>query len=114
MKNPAQNTVQTQGERCTRCLQPVTGRTPRCPNCGHPISQGGRRLSLWIGVGGVSALLFVVLLMWLVVRNEDLQNAPVPVDEQTQAQQEILPETSKQAEKDTKPPEPEKQPPLNK
>jgi hypothetical protein len=70
-----------------------------------------RNLTLWIGVGGVGAILFVVLLMWLVVYNEDVQKAPVPVDDAS-AQTDILPETSKEADKE--PPKPEKAPPLNK
>jgi hypothetical protein len=71
-----------------------------------------RNLSLWIGVGGVGAILFVVMLMWLVVHNEDVANRPVPVDDETAAKQtEILPETSKSA--DQEPAKPEKAPPLN-
>jgi hypothetical protein len=71
-----------------------------------------RSLTLWIGVGGVGAILFVVLLMWLVVHNEDVINRPVPVDEQSAAQQAPLPETSKEADKE--PSKPETPPPLDK
>ena len=101
------------GERCPRCKQVLDTPARRCSNCGQPISGSGRKLTLWIGVGGVAALLFLVALMWVVVLNEDVMKAPVPVDEQTAArQQEILPETSKEADK--APAQPEKAPPLNK
>jgi hypothetical protein len=71
-----------------------------------------RNLPLIIGVGGVGAILFVVLLMWLVVHNEDVINQPVPVDDETAARQtEILPDTSTTADKE--PPKPDKKPPLN-
>jgi hypothetical protein len=89
----------------------VDAEATRCPKCGQPRSRGGRRLNLLIGAGGLGALLFLVLLMWLVVRDEDARKAPVPVDER--AQQEVLPEPSKQPEKDAKPEKPEKPPPLN-
>jgi hypothetical protein len=74
-----------------------------------------RNVPLLIGVGGVGAILFVVLLMWLVVHQEDVINRPIPVDDETAAQQsQILPETSATAEKDKEPPKPDKAPPLNK
>jgi hypothetical protein len=115
MNETAQNSAAQAGDRCTRCLQPVPARTPRCPNCGQPIVRGGRSLTLLIGAGGVGALVFLVLLMWLVVRNEDLQKAPLPIDEQTEAKQPpIQPEgssgSSQEAPKDEKP---EKPPPLS-
>jgi len=109
---PAQN-AQPEGELCPRCKQPVSFQDSRCPNCGERLSGMARSLTLWIGVGGVGAILFVVLLMWLVVYNEDVLKAPLPVDEQSASQQApLLPETSKDAGKE--PPKPEKAPPLNK
>jgi hypothetical protein len=39
---------------------------------------------LWIGVCGLSAIIFLVLLMWLVVRNEDIVSGPVPTEETAQ------------------------------
>jgi hypothetical protein len=110
MDNSAQNAPRGSGEPCPRCKQPISFQDSRCPNCGERLSGMARNLSLWIGVGGVGAILFVVLLMWLVVYNEDIQKAPVPVDEAT-AQKDILPEIPKEAAKE--PPKPEKAPPLN-
>ncbi|HTS60482.1 MAG TPA: hypothetical protein VMH28_00585 [Candidatus Acidoferrales bacterium] len=102
---------QPRGERCPRCLQPVHFQAARCPNCGEPLSGGQRRLSLWIGVGGLMVLIFVVGLMWLVVRNDDLVKAPPPPDEQS-ASKEILVDPPKE-NKDARPEKPEKAPPLN-
>jgi hypothetical protein len=98
-------------ELCARCKQALSFQDVRCPNCGQPVSGFTRNLPLVIGVGGVGAILFVVLLMWLVVHNEDVVNRPVPVDEETAAHQSgTLPETKTS---DKEPPAPEKAPPLN-
>jgi hypothetical protein len=105
-------------ELCVRCKQPLSFQEPKCPNCGQPVSGMTRNLSLLIGVGGVGAILFVVLLMWLVVHEEDVMNRPVPVDDETAARQsEILPDTSAtgtSATADKEPAKPDKAPPLNK
>jgi hypothetical protein len=61
----------------------------------------------------VGALLFLVILMWMVVHDEDVLNAPLPADQQSQ-QEEVLPDTASQAAKSAEPAKPEKQPPLNK
>ena len=99
---------------CIRCKQPLSFQETRCPNCGQPVSGMTRNLPLIIGVGGVSAILFVVLLMWLVVHNEDVINQPVPVDDETAARQtEILPDTSSSSTANKEPPKPDKKPPLN-
>jgi hypothetical protein len=111
MGSSAQVTGKPSGELCHRCKQPISFQDSRCPNCGDRLNGMARNLTLWIGIGGVGAILFVVLLMWLVVYNEDVLKAPVPVDEAT-AQTDILPETSKDTGKE--PPKPEKAPPLNK
>jgi len=51
---------------------------------------------LWIGVCGLSAIIFLVLVMWLVVRNEDIVNGPVSTEEAAQpAQPDTLPDVSK-------------------
>ena len=102
--------TQRPGEICPRCLRPVEFQALRCENCGQPIT-GHRNVSLWFGVGGVGALVFLVVLMWMVVHNEDVMNAPVPVDPQSQ-KEELLPDTSK-TDKATEPAKPEKPPPLN-
>jgi len=114
MGTSQQRPATTSSNLCARCKQPVSFQDKRCPGCGQPLTGLTRNLMLWIGVGGVGAILFVVMLMWLVVHNDDLVKAPVPVDEETAARQtEILPETSKEPEKSNAPPEKEKTPPLN-
>jgi hypothetical protein len=75
-----------------------------------------RHLTLWIGAGGVLVLLFVVGLMRVVVRNEDLAKAPPPVDEQTQTEKEKIFRDEPKEEESSKAAQPEKapkQPPLN-
>jgi hypothetical protein len=110
--NDSAQTPAAKSEVCPRCKQRLSFQETRCPNCGQPVSDMTRNLPLLIGVGGVGAILFVVLLMWLVVHNEDLMNAPVPVDEETAAKQtDILPDTS--ATTSQEPAKPEKAPPLN-
>jgi hypothetical protein len=100
-------------ELCSRCKQHVSFQDVRCPNCGQPLSGTGRHLSLWIGIGGVFAILFVVGLMWLVVHEDDVLKRPVPVDQATASQQsDILPETPKTTGKE-EPAKPDKAPPLN-
>ena len=105
-KKPAQRPV----EACPRCLRPVPFQETRCENCGQAIT-GHRNITLWFGVGGVGALVFLVVLMWMVVHNEEVMNAPVPVDTQGQ-KEELLPDTSK-TDKAAEPAKPEKPPPLN-
>ena len=69
-------------------------------------------MALLVGAGGLGALVFVLLLMWMVVLNDDMQNTPAPGDDQ--APQEVLtdPPAAKSSEPD-KPQKPEKPPPLN-
>ena len=55
--------------------------------------------------------MFLVFLMWLAVHDEDVMNAPVPVETQGQ-KEELLPDTSKN-DKAAEPAKPEKPPPLN-
>jgi hypothetical protein len=114
MGTSQQRSATTSSNLCPRCKQAVTFQDKRCPGCGQPLTGFTRHLTLWIGVGGVGAILFVVMLMWLVVHNDDLVKAPIPVDEETAARQtDILPETSKDADK-SRPPVKEKAPPLDK
>jgi hypothetical protein len=101
----------SKGELCIRCKQPLSFQDARCPNCGHPVSGISRNVPLLIGVGGVGAILFVVLLMWLVVHNEDVINRPLPSDQETVSKSDITSPLSKEAEQE--PPKPEKAPPLN-
>jgi hypothetical protein len=62
-----------------------------------------RRYTIWIGIGGVIALLFVVLLMVKVIRDADI-NAQPPEDPDATVSTDAPP---------SPPSEPEKPPPLN-
>jgi len=72
-------------------------------------------MALWVGAGGLGALVFVLLLMWLVVHNDDLEKAPAPQDDQ--AAQEMIgdhpPSMNSEPDKSEKKEKPEKPPPLN-
>ena len=69
-------------ETCARCLQPIPREARRCPNCGTPRTNS-RRIVVLLGIASLLALVFVILLMVQVVRNEDLQNQPIS-DSQSQ------------------------------
>ena len=99
-------------ERCPRCLQPVPPRVSRCPGCRQPV-QSLRSFPLVIGAACLMALLFVVLLMYRMMRNEDAANAPAPVDEVTAEQQRLFPDPPPPDSKPAPPSKPDKPPPLN-
>jgi hypothetical protein len=69
----------------------------------------------------VGALLFAVLLMWLVVYNEDVMKKPVPVDQENPAHPQLIaPENTHESSDKVTPkeepkqaPAPEKPPPLD-
>jgi hypothetical protein len=83
----------------------------RCPGCGQP-AYSLRLLPFAIGVAGLLALVFALLLMYRVVRNEDSAGAPAPVDENAAEQQELLPDPPP-ASKANEPAKPDKRPPLD-
>ena len=99
--------------KCPRCLQPLPGKVARCPGCGQPIQSSSLALRLAIGVAGVIALVFVIVLMYQTVRNEDAANKAAPTEDVHKTPEEELfpdppPDTgSKEA------PKAEKRPPLN-
>jgi hypothetical protein len=104
------------GERCPRCLQNVPFGASRCPSCGQPI-HSIRSLLVAIGIAGLLVLVFVMLVMYKVMANEDAARAPVPVDEADQ-KQELLrdPPPASSADEPAKPDrptKPEKKPPLD-
>jgi hypothetical protein len=68
---------------------------------------------LVIGAACLMALLFVVLLMYRMMRNEDAANAPAPVDEVTAEQQKLFPDPPPANSKPAEPSKPDKPPPLN-
>jgi len=95
-------------DRCTRCLQPVPRRASRCPGCGHP-HNSRRYVPLLIGLAGICALAFVMVLMYYAAWRADMMKADPLVDEQS-AKQELMVETPSEG---AKPAKPEKRPPLN-
>jgi hypothetical protein len=102
----------TQVENCPRCLQPVPPNASRCPACRQPV-HSLRKWPLLIGATGLTGLLFVLLLMYQMVTNEDAANTPAPVDEPAIEQQAILPDPPTANTKPAEPSEPDKPPPLN-
>jgi hypothetical protein len=107
----------TKGDRCPRCLQTVPPRASRCPGCGQPI-HSTRPLIFAIGIAGLLVLVFATLVMYRMAKNEDAANAPVPVDENANQQQELFrdpPQASSANEpaKPDQPTKPEKKPPLD-
>jgi hypothetical protein len=101
-----------QAEHCPRCLQPVPSKVSRCPACRQPI-HSLRKWPFLIGAACLMALLFVVLLMYRMMTNEDAANAPAPVDQATAEEQAILPDPPPAGSKPTEPSKPDKPPPLN-
>jgi hypothetical protein len=107
----------TKGDRCPRCLQTVPPKARRCPGCGQPIGST-RSLILAIGIAGLLVLVFAMLVMYKLAANEDAANAPVPVDENADQQQELFrdpPQGSSANEpaKPDQPAKPDKKPPLD-
>jgi hypothetical protein len=101
----------TEGDHCPRCLQTVPRKASRCPNCGQPI-RSTRSLILAIGIAGLLVLLFAMLVMYKVMANEDAANAPVPVDENADKQQELFRDPPP-ASSATEPAKPDRKPPLD-
>ena len=106
-------------DRCPRCLQTVPPKTSHCPGCGQPI-RSTRSLILAIGFAGLLVLVFAMLVMYRLAKNEDAAKAPVPVDD-ADRKQELFPdppqassanEPAKPAKPDA-PDKPDKKPPLD-
>ena len=79
-------TGQPLAEVCHRCLQPIAANARRCPNCGEPHSSTNR-LTIFIGVLGLLALVFVAVIMLRMARNSDIDSAPPNQTEQGAQQQ---------------------------
>ena len=62
-------------EICHRCLQPVPVKAARCVNCGERVNAF-RHLPIVIGIAGIVALVFVIVIMYQVVWNVDIESAP--------------------------------------
>ena len=108
----AQPQPASDGDRCTRCLQPVPYRASRCPACGQPHARR-RYLPLLIGTAGIFALAFVMALMYYAAWRADMMKADPLVDSGGPEKQEIMVETPSEGGKPADPPKPEKKPPLN-
>ena len=96
-------------EVCTRCLQPVPASASRCANCGNRVNAF-RGLSILVGIIGMAALVFVIVIMFQVVRNVDIESAP---PEQQQDESGMTPDKPGMSSEQGKPDKPEKPPPLN-
>ena len=74
---------------CHRCLEPLPPNATRCTSCGERRQGTIGRVPLLIGTAGVLALVFLVWIMVVVIKNEEFMNSP-SVDENgfTQQQQE--------------------------
>ena len=113
MQPAVQPTVHdAKAERCPRCFQPVPPRVYRCPGCRQPV-QSLRSWPLVIGAVGLMALLFVAILMYRMMSNEDGANAPAPADDVTAEQQKLFPDPPPANSKPAEPSKPDKPPPLN-
>jgi hypothetical protein len=84
----------TEGERSTICISSQVCCPIDCKFC-------------------LMALLFIVLLMYRMMTNEDAANAPAPVDQATAEEQAILPDPPPANSKPSEPSKPDKPPPLN-
>jgi uncharacterized paraquat-inducible protein A len=69
---------------CSRCSQLVAPVGNRCPRCGSPMKVHTMRLPIVIGIAGVLALLFVVVLMVMVIQNADVENGAPTVQRSQQ------------------------------
>jgi len=79
-------------------MQPVRHDAIKCTHCGMPRTRT-RRLTLALGIAGLVALIFVIILMVKVIRNADIEAAPPD---------------NPDAEQSRAPSQPDKPPPLNK
>jgi hypothetical protein len=99
-------------DHCLRCLDPLPPKVPRCPGCGHPV-RTLRLLPFVIGTVGLLVLVFAVLVMYRLVKNEDVENTILPPDPSTAETHELFPDPPADKGKDSEPAKAEKPPPLN-
>ena len=91
---------------CHRCFQPVPVKAASCANCGERVNSF-RQLPILVGILGVVALVFVIVIMFQVVRNVDIESAPPE-----QQQDNPGPSQSKSGSS-SEPVNPDKPPPAN-
>ena len=96
-------------EICARCLQPVAAKASRCPHCGNKVNAY-RGLPIVVGIVGMIALVFVIVIMFQVVQNVDIESAPPAQQQDDPITAQPKPGMSSEQEK---PQKQEKPPPLN-
>ena len=98
-------------EKCTRCLQPVPKKAPRCPSCGQP-TVNRRLVPLLIGVAGLFVLLFAMAVLFYASHREELMNRAVVEEE---AEKPILSDSPPDSgpAPPSRPEQPEKKAPLD-
>jgi hypothetical protein len=99
-------------DRCPRCLQPVPPQASRCPDCRQPI-HSMHLVPFAIGAAGLILMMFVMLVMYRSVRNEDAATAPVTVEENGARQQDPMVREPPDGSRAKPAAKPEKRPPLN-
>jgi cytoskeletal protein RodZ len=99
-------------EVCARCLQPVPAKAARCANCGNKVNSF-RGLPLLVGFVGMAALIFVIVIMFQVVQNVDIESAPPEQQQDESSVPQDKPAMSSEQGKADNPSKPDKPPPLN-
>lgn len=61
-------------------MQPVPFAARRCPNCYQPL-HSGLWITLCIGAGGLLALVFVIVVMYLTIRKAEVDSAAPPAEQ---------------------------------
>jgi len=110
------------GDRCPRCLVPITVKAGRCPLCGIPVARSKRIWPVAAGVACVLALVFLFVVMYRTVYLAELERA-APVDDTTTPSGQFAPPPETSAGHEPPPPapgdakpaerEPQKKPPLD-
>jgi predicted nucleic acid-binding Zn ribbon protein len=62
-------------EICTRCTQPVPPDAAVCPHCSMPRTRA-QPFTISIGIVGLLALIFVLLIVITAIRETDIVSAP--------------------------------------
>jgi hypothetical protein len=73
------------GDRCTRCLQPITRNARTCPNCGDRLPLAGG-ITVLLSTAGVLLIVFVVLVTLMAIRTSGQGGGATPADDGQQTQ----------------------------
>jgi predicted nucleic acid-binding Zn ribbon protein len=68
-------TASADTEVCARCMQPVPQNALKCPHCSMPRTRT-RRYTITLGIIGLAALIFVIVIMVKAIQDSDIQSAP--------------------------------------